>query len=146
MFVLSFSGFMRASEVLELGRSDVKFESDHLSIKTAKSKNDQYREGKTVVIANSLGEMAPAKLLASYFCLAGISEDSKDFNFRPIHAGKNRKKLVSVDMHISYSTYRESFKSSFREIVPDIANYSTHSSRSGGATLAANSDVKERVL
>ena len=41
---------------------------------------------------------------------------------------------------------RESFKSSFKEIVPDINNYSTHSGRSGGATLAANSDMKERVL
>ena len=43
MFVLSFSGFMRASEVLELRRNDIKSESDHLSINIAKSKNDQLR-------------------------------------------------------------------------------------------------------
>ena len=146
MFVLSFSGFMRASEVFELRRSDIKFESDHLSIKIAKSKNDQLREGKIVVIANSLGEMSPARLLSSYFSMAGISEDSKEYIFRPIHASKKQKQLVSVNKHISYTTYRESFKSSFKGIVPDIANYSTHSGRSGGATLAANSDVKERVF
>lgn len=135
MFLLSFSGFMKASEVLELRR-----------IKIAKSKNDQLREGKIVVIANSLGEMSPARLLSSYFCMAGISEDSKQYIFRPIHASKKRKQLVSVNKHISYTTYRESFKSSFKGILPDIANYSTHSGRSGGATLAANSDVKERVF
>ena len=61
MFVLSFSGFMRTAEVLELRRNDIKFESDDLSINIAKSKNDQLREGKTVVIRKSLGEMSPAR-------------------------------------------------------------------------------------
>ena len=45
---------------------------------------------------------------------------------------------------ISYSTYRQSFKKSFRDIVPDITNFSTHSARSGGATSAANSGIPER--
>lgn len=35
--LLSFTDFVRVSEVLELRRSDIKFESDHLSIKIAKS-------------------------------------------------------------------------------------------------------------
>lgn len=51
MFVLLFSSFMRASEVLELRSYNIKLESDHLSINITKSKNDQLREGKTVVIA-----------------------------------------------------------------------------------------------
>lgn len=146
MFVFSFSGLLRASEVLELRRSDIKFEADHVSIKIAKAKNDQLREGKTVVIANSLGEISPARLLSSYFRMAEISEYSNEYIFRPVYTCKKLKKLVSVDKHISYTTYREAFKSSFKEIVPDIHNYSTHSCRAGAATLAANSDVKERVI
>ena len=46
--------------------------------------------------------------------------------------------------YINYSTYRQSFKKSFRDIVPDITNFSTHSTRSGGATSAANSGIPER--
>lgn len=146
MFVLSFSAFLRSEEVLELKRSDIKFESDHISIRIAKSKNDQLREGQTVVIANTMGEISPTELLRSYLSKAGILDNSNEYIFRPIYASKKQKKLVSTNKHISYSTYRESFKTSFKEIVPEIANYSTHSSRSGGATLAANSDVKERVF
>ena len=63
---------MRSSEVAELRRNDIKFESDNFSINIAKSKNDQRREGKTVVIANYLVEIFPARLLSSYFRMAGI--------------------------------------------------------------------------
>ena len=52
--------------------------------------------------------------------------------------------IVSVNKPISYSTYRQSFKKSFRDIVPDITNFSTHSARSGGATSAANPGIPER--
>ena len=56
------------------------------------------------------------------------------------------KKHVSVNKHISYSTYGESLKGSSNGIVPNITKYSAHSSRSGGATVAANSSVKERTF
>ena len=77
---------------------------------------------------------------------ANLSFDSEEYLFRPISSSSNRKRLVSVDKPICYSTYRESFKKSFRDIVPDISKFSTHSARSGGATLAANSGVPERNL
>ena len=38
----------------------------------------------------------------------------------------------------------QSFKKSFRDIVPGITNFSTHAARSGGATSAANSGIPER--
>ena len=37
-------------------------------------------------------------------------------------------------------------KKSFANVVPDISKFSTHSTRSGGATLAASSGVSERNL
>ena len=45
------------------------------------------------------------------------------------------KRLVSVN---------KSFKKAFRDIVPDVTSFSTHSARSGGATSAANSGIPER--
>ena len=146
MYVLSFSGFLRSAEMLELRRNDIIFQSDHIEINIVKSKTDQLREGKTLVIAETGGELCPVKLLQSYFAKAEISDKSKEFIFRPISSSRKQKKLVSSDRHISYSTYRESFKASFKGIVPDISKYSTHSTRSGGATVAANSGVKERIF
>ena len=63
-----------------------------------------------------------------------LSLDSDEYIFWP----------VSVNKPISYPTYRQSFKKSFRDIVPDITNFSTHSARSGGATSAANSGIPQR--
>ena len=72
-----------------------------------------------------------------------VGNRSQHRRCRPISSSKKQKKLVSSDRHISYSTYRESFKASFKGIVPDISKYSNHSTRSGGATIAANSALKK---
>ena len=54
--------------------------------------------------------------------------------FKPLTKSKLGHKFVSTNRPISYSTVREYFKSSFKDIVPDIAVFSTHSLRSGGAS------------
>ena len=117
-----------------------------MEISIVKSKTDQLREGEILVIAKTEGDLCPVNLLQLYLSKAGIPDNSTEYVFRPISSSKKQKKLVSSDRHISYSTYRESFKASFKGIVPDISKYSTHSTRSGGATIAANSGVKERVF
>ena len=144
MCVISFSGFLRSSELLELRRKDIQFYTDHMSIYIYKSKTDQLREGKTLVISATGSDLCPVNLLKLYFTRAEIKETSSEFIFRPITSSKSNKKLVSVNKHISYSTYRESFKKSFSGIVEDINQYSTQSGRSGGATIAANAGVGER--
>ena len=106
--------------MLELRRSDISFHSDHMSIFIHKSKNDQLREGKTLVISKTSGDLCPVRLLQSYLVQAESQDSSSEYIFRPITSSKNHKKVVSVDMHISYSTYRESFKGSFKNIVTDI--------------------------
>lgn len=131
MCVLSFSSLLRSAEILKLQRSDIIYKSDHIEINIVKSKTDQLREGKTLVIAETRGDLCPVKLLMLYLSKAEIPDNSKEYIFRPISSSKKQKKLVSTDKHISYSTYRESFKASFKGIVPDISKYSTHSARSG---------------
>ena len=53
---------------------------------------------------------------------------------------------LSPNKAITYSTYRQSFKKAFDSIVPDITTFSTHSSRSGGATSAISSGASERNI
>lgn len=56
-------------------------------------------------------------------------------------------RLVSVNKPpLSYSCIRDYFKSSFKDIVPDISLFSTHSLRAGGASAAANAGVPDRVF
>ena len=74
-----------------------------------------------------------------------IPENSDEYLFRVILASGSYKRLISVNKSISYSTYRQSFKKYFANIVPDISK-NTHSTRAGGATLSASSGVSERNL
>ena len=62
---------------------------------------------------------------------------------RPLVKTKSSYKLVQVDKHISYATFRGK---SLQSIVPDPSVYGTHSFRSGGASRAANSGVSDRVF
>lgn len=143
--VLSFSGFLRSSEVLALHNDDIKFDDSHITLSIERSKTDQLREGRNVIIAKSGSPLCPVVLLKQYVSMSLIHRDSREFLFRPISSSKNVKKLVTVNKPICYSTYREAFKKLFTNIVSDIASFSTHSSRSGGATAAANSgDVSDR--
>lgn len=145
MFVLSFAGFLRSSEVIQLKREDVIFSEGLVSLVIRKSKTDQLRDGQTVVLAELQDSiLCPVKLLKRYFNRANIVACTNVYLFRPISVCREGKRLVSVDRPISYSTYREAFKKAFHDIVPDISKYSTHSIRSGGATLAANSGIPER--
>ena len=146
MFVIAFSGFLRSSELCFIRSRDVEFNEGFVTINVAKSKTDQLREGKSIVIAESGSCNCPCTLLKSYMLTAGIIDGSDEFVFRPITSSGCRKRLISVNKPISYSSYRQSFKKSFASIFPGISKFSTHSARSGGATLAASSGVSERNL
>ena len=47
---------------------------------------------------------------------------------------------------ISYSSFRDYFKASFKDIVPDISLFSTHSLRTGGASAAGNAGVADKFF
>ena len=148
MFVVSFAGFLRSSEVINLRRNDISFNDNYKLVSIRKSKTDQLRDGGTVVLAELKDAgVCPVKLMRRYLELARVPPPgTNDVLFRPISGKGKSKHLVSVNKQISYATYRESFKRFFKEIVPDISKYSTHSMRAGGATLAANAGVPESQL
>ena len=114
-------------------------------IKVVKRKTDQLRQGDEVVIAQSEGNVCPVFLLKEYLKKLDISPDSSEFIFRPLVKTKSSYKLVKVDKHISYATFRGQLTKSLQSIVPDPSVYGTHSFRSGGASRAA-SGVSDRVF
>ena len=140
------SGFLRSSELCVIRGRDVQFNEGYVKISIEKSKTGQLREDRSVVIAESSTITCLCFLLKLYLLTAQISENSDEYLFRAISASGNQKRPISINKPISYSTYRQSFKKSSSSIVPDISKFSTHSARSGGATLAASSGVSERNL
>ena len=75
-----------------------------------------------------------------------ISPNSSKFIFRPLVITKSSYKLVRVDRHILYATFRGQLTKSLQNIVPDPSVFGTHSFRSGGPLRAANSGVSDRVF
>jgi integrase len=128
-FVLAFAGFFRIDEVLHIKRNHIRFDGDRIVIKVERSKTDQLRLGSEVVISRIPGSFAcPVSILESYLELAGIQSLSEVFLFRPISKTSLGYRLVGINKPICYSTIREAFKSSFK----NIDAYSTHSLRAGG--------------
>lgn len=147
MFVISFAGFLRSSEVINLISNDIIFHHNYISISIRQSKTDQLRDGETVVLTElEDSRICPVKLLKRYLDITRIPPGTNEFLFRPISGQGKSRCLKTVNKPISYATYRESFKRLFKDIVSDISRYSTHSMRSGGATLAANAGIPERQL
>ena len=102
LYVLSYAGFFRSEEVLNIRMSHIRFYDGFMIIKVDQSKTDQLRQGDEVVIAQSEGNVSPVFLLKEYLKKLDISPDSV---FRPLVKTKSSYKLVKVDKHISYATH-----------------------------------------
>ena len=144
--MLSYAGFSRSEEVLNNRMSHIRFYEGFMIIKVGKSKTDQLRQGDEAVIAQSKENACPAFLLKEYLKKLDISPDSSEFIFRPLVKTKSSYKLVQVDKHISYATFRGQLSKSLQSIVPNPSVFGTHSFRSGEASRAANSGVSDRVF
>ena len=71
---------------------------------------------------------------------------SDHFVFRALSKCKSGYKLVAINRPVRYSTIGKYFKVNFKDIVPDISLFSTHTLRAGGASAAANAGVQDRLF
>ncbi|CAH3184252.1 unnamed protein product, partial [Porites lobata] len=133
IFILAYAGFFRIQEVLHIKYGDIHFNSGYVVINVDVSKTDQLRKGNEVVISVGSGEKTcPVKILRRY-----LTE---------VERYPSGHKFVAINRPVSYSTIREYFKVNFKDIVPDISLFSTHSLRAGGASAAANAGVPDRLF
>ena len=146
MYVLLFAGFFRFDDVSRIRRNDISFNDGFMVIKVPKSKNDQLRRGREVVISEIPSCACPVKLLKRYLTEFQIPPDSRNLIFRPISKGKDSCKLVAPDKPISYGAIRQSFRRDLKNIEADPSKFGLRSLRSGGATISANNSVSDRVF
>ena len=113
--------FFRSEEVLNIRMSNIRFYEGFMIIEVVKRKTDQLRQGDEVVIAQSEGNVCPVFLLKEYLKKLDISPDSSEFIFRPLVKTKSFYKLVKVDKHISYATFRGQLTKSLQSIDPGFS-------------------------
>ena len=106
------------------------------------------RKGSEVVIASgSSVDTCPVTILKRYLTEAErYPVDSSHYILRPLSKCMAGHKRVSVNRLISYSSIRDYFKRSFKDIVPDVSQFGTHFSRAGGASAAVNAGVQDRLF
>jgi len=146
IMLLSFMGFLRFSEVVNIRRSDIIFKKGYLMIFLEKSKTDVYRKGHWIYITKLQTEICPLKLTRKYLKLAKIEENSNDFIFRGVSKTTQGWKLRKVDKAISYTSVRELILKNLKNIGLDSKKFGVHSLRSGGASAAANLGVEDRLF
>ena len=104
---------LRSLVMFVLAFSDVQFFSSYVTIFIEKSKTDQLRENRDVVIAETRSSTCPCYLLMAYMNKTHRAGNSEEYLFRPISSSENRKRLVSVTViplrslfRILYPTYQ----------------------------------------
>ena len=133
---------------LRIKYGNIHFHTGYVAINLDISKADQLRKGNQVVISEGLNDYTcPVKIFKRYLCqLERFPVDVTHYVFRALSKTKSGHSLVFVNKLISYSSIRDYFKTSFKDIVPDIALFSIHSLRADGASAAANACVAERLF
>jgi hypothetical protein len=109
-----------------------------------RTKTDQYREGRWVLIARIPGRYCPVALVER------LLRDGRYAACGPRPLICNTSVSLSQQSmrppQPAYSTVLDWFKGAARVLGLDPADYGTHSGRRGGATRAANVDVPDRLF
>ncbi|XP_070579968.1 integrase/recombinase xerD homolog [Ptychodera flava] len=145
MCLVSFAGFLRISELLNVKINDISFTDTHMEIKIHKRKNDQFREGHSVVIARSGKITCPVAATERYILYLGEPCYSENVLIRRLQHTKEGL-IPHKHLGISYTTAKDLMLGGIKQFVGNISDFGTHSFRAGGATAAANSNVNERCL
>ena len=143
--LLQFAGCLRWSETVALTTSDVELTSSSLYLFIRSRKNDQHKVGSHVFIAASSGsDLCPVSVFERYCCLAGIllaPSEPASFIFRNISGQSLNSQQLSYSAHIDL--IRAALVSHSNH---DPRTISTHSFRSGAATVLVNHGVAPAAI
>jgi integrase len=148
MLLLSFAGFLRHSELVNIRRCDLDLCVSHVNIFIVKSKTDIYRQGAWVLIGATNTVTCPVNMLKRYLELAGLHDNSDEgFLYRPLTYFKSSNShQLKPEGKMSYTRCLELFKQALVSVGLDPKKFGLHSLRSGGASAAANVGVPDRLF
>ena len=148
--VTAFYGFLRFSEVSSLRCCDLKFVQQRdvmfVELNILKSKTDVYRDGAKVLLAYNGGTTCPYSILRRYVVTAKLQLLSTDPLFSRLQYIKATKSYKIRGGVLSYTRTREIVLQALTSLGYEKEKFGLHSLRSGGATLAANNGVSDRLF
>ena len=143
--LLSFSGFLRFNELVNMRPCDIKIQEEWMTIHLPRSKMDQLRKGDELLIARTGNATCPVAMLEQYMRKSHTPWEDQRPLFRPICKSKNGERLKAYGS-VSYSCMRDLFKKKLKALGVDPEEYGLHSLWAGGATAAANRGVTDRLF
>jgi len=147
LLLVSFAGFFRNDELINMKLNDVKLFPSHATLFVSRSKTDQYREGAWVVLAKTEKPTCPVGMLEKYLRLADMEDLSvDDYLFKPLLYKKSTQKYAVKKGKLSYGRCREILHEALKGIGVDPKGFGLHSLRSGGASAAAAVGVQDRLI
>ena len=141
---LCYVGFLRCSDLLRVQWQEVRFLPTHMEFFLEKSKTDQYRIGRWVLISRVGGPFCPVSLTEHLLSAGQYASLGPGGLIRTVTIARSAQYIRAQQP--SYSTVLSWFKDAARVLGLDPADYGTHSGRRGGATRAANVDVPDRLF
>ena len=143
--LLSFAGFFRFNELVNLRPMDIKIEGNPMRIHIVRSKIDQLRQDDEVVVARTNSATCPVAMLERYMARTKTAWDDQRFLFRPIQKSRKAEALRASGC-ISYTCLRDLFKRKLIDLGYQPDEFGLHSLRAGGASAAANAGVPDRLF
>ena len=143
--LLSFAGFLRFDELINLRPCDFTFSQPMFSIRIVRSKTDQLRHGDEVLVARTNNRTCPVAMLERYMHCTSMSQVDQRYLFRPIQSTRKGECLRDAG-RISYSCLRDLFRKKLADLGFSPNEFGLHSLRAGGATAAANAKVPDGVF
>ena len=141
---LAFCGFLRYDDLsrIKVGGITVSSDKASMEIKLESRKNEQHRLGRDITVTAVDGYADPVLLVITLIQCAGLFDGD-----RPLFSAVSRHEGQDVygTTAISYQSLRRGLLEVFEEVSLPQEKFGTHSMRSGGATLAANSGVPDRL-
>lgn len=143
-FLIAFAGFLRSSELLNIRICDIVFNVAYMAIFIESSKTDKYRDGAWVMIAKTGTKLCPVENVMKYIKWSQLKDD--EYLFCNICLTGKGYKVRKTNKQMSYTNLRQLFLEAMGGHVTDVNKYCLHSLRAGGATVAANNGVKDRLF
>ena len=143
--LFSFKGFIRFDELINLRPCDFTFSHPMFSIRIVHSKTDQLRHGDEVLVARINNRTCPVAMLERYMHRRSMSQDVQRYLFRPIQSTRKGECLRDAG-RISYSCLRDLFRKKLADLGFSPNEFGLHSLHAGGATVASNTKVPDRMF
>jgi hypothetical protein len=141
---LSYVGFLRYSDLIVVRWHEILFFPTHMEVFLEKSKTDQYREGRWVLISRVDGPYCPVALIERLLRVGCYPQLGPGPLIRNTTVSSSRQYIRSEQP--SYTSVLGWYKNAAKELGLNPDDYGTHSARRGGAIRAANVDVPDRLF